>query len=45
LRLTELYREHSAAVGALCIGGGGGPRPELFATTDQEGLVFLANAF
>jgi hypothetical protein len=38
-----LFREPTAAVRACCLGAGG-PCTQLFCATDQEGLVYLANA-
>ncbi|PRW44562.1 nuclear pore complex NUP43 [Chlorella sorokiniana] len=39
-----LFQEPTAAVRGCCMGATG-PCTQLFATTDQEGLVYIANAF
>ena len=40
-----LFQEPTAAVQACCLGSAGGAcSSQLFCTTDQEGLVYLANA-
>ncbi len=39
-----LFQEPTAAVRACCLSAAG-PVSQLFATTDQEGLVYIANAF
>ena len=38
-----LFQEPTAAVRALCLGGGG-PCSQLFCATDSEGLIYMANA-
>lgn len=38
-----LFQEPTAAVRACCLGAAG-PCSQLFATTDQEGLIYIANA-
>lgn len=40
----ELYREPTAGVEALSFSGGAGAATQLCCATDQEGLVFMANA-
>lgn len=42
-RVVELYREPGASVDGMCVTSAGAAS-ELFATTDQEVLVFMANA-
>lgn len=39
-----LFREPTAAVRACCLGAPAGPCSQLFCLTDEEGLVYAANA-